>query len=60
MTMAKTAKKKKTAKGFFKRNDRAICDAMIATVHHGRRIVQKYRSGQPLVGRLAERADGMF
>lgn len=58
--MAKQQKKKQKLNEFFKNKERAICDARIATIHQGRRIVLQYRSGQPLVGRLAARADGML
>jgi len=58
--MAKSEKKKIKAKAFFNRQGRAICDAQIATIYQGKRIVRRYLSGQPLMGRLAERIDGMF
>ncbi len=40
--------------------DRAIISGKIATIWMGRRVVNFYRSGQPLVGRIADRRDGML
>lgn len=39
---------------------RAICEGKIATIFMGRRVVNYYRSGQPLMGRIADRRDGML
>lgn len=59
--MAKNQQKRKNkARKTLRDISRAICDARIATIHQGKRIVMQYYSGQPLIGRLPERADGMF
>lgn len=59
--MAKNQQKKQNrGRRIFGDMRRAICDARIATIYQGRRVVMQYYSGQPLVGRLPERADGMF
>lgn len=38
----------------------AIVDAKFATIFQGKRVVQFYRSGQFLKGRIADRKDGML
>ena len=31
---------------------RAICNATIATIYQGRRLVREYYSGEPLIGKI--------
>ena len=38
----------------------AICDAKFATIYNGRRVVNFYRSGQPLTGQMVERQNFML
>lgn len=38
----------------------AICDAKFATIYNGRRVIQFYRSGQPLKGKMVERQHFML
>lgn len=40
--------------------DRAIVTGKIATIHHGRRVVNFYRSGQPLIGKVPQGREGML
>lgn len=52
----KNAQKKKPIPN----KERAICDGKIATYCNGRRVVNFYRSGQPLVGKVPEGREGML
>lgn len=38
----------------------AVCDARYVTIVKGKRHIQKYRSGEKLVGRIPNRKDGML
>ncbi len=48
------------AKKFDAKANYAISDAKIATWHRGKRVVQHYKSGERLKGRVFERPDGML
>ena len=47
-------KQASTTKGskYIPNKDRAICNAKVATVYKGKRIVQAYKSGEPLKGKI--------
>lgn len=44
----------KATKKYIPNSRRAVADAMIATIYKGKRIIRKYRSGEPLIGRIQE------
>lgn len=49
---ASTTKKGERMWTYIPNKDRAITNAKIATVLDGKRLVKKYRSGEPLKGKI--------
>lgn len=39
---------------------RAIINGKIATIYHGRRVINFYTSGQTLIGRIADKREQML